>query len=129
LKIVALVARILLGLEFLVFGLNGFLHFLKMPPPPPGDLATFTTVLMNTHYLAPVYGIQVFSGLLLLLGIFVPLALALIAPVIVNILITHVLMAPAGIPPGALAAVLWLILFFAYREYFASLFTANARPA
>jgi len=129
LKIVALVARVLLGLEFLVFGLNGFLHFLKMPPPPPGNLATFVGVLMGTQYMVPVYGIQVLSGLLLLVGFFVPLALALIAPVIVNILITHILMDQAGIPPGAVAAVLWLILFIAYRQYFASLFAPNAKAA
>jgi uncharacterized membrane protein YphA (DoxX/SURF4 family) len=129
LKIVALIARILLGLEFLVFGLNGFLHFIPMPPMPPSDLTTFSTVLMKTHYMVPVFALQVLAGALLLIGRFVPLALALIGPVIVNILITHLLMNPAGIPPGALAAVLWLILFFAYREYFASLFAANAKPA
>lgn len=128
-KIVALVARILLGLEFLVFGLNGFLHFLKMPPPPPGNLATFVGVLMGTQYMVPVYGIQVFSGALLLIGFFVPLALAVIAPVIVNILITHVLMAPNGIAPGAVAAVLWLILFIAYRKNFAGLFSPNAKAS
>ncbi len=128
-KIVALIARILLGLEFLVFGLNGFLHFIPMPPMPPSDLTTFSTVLMKTHYMVPVFALQVLAGALLLIGRFVPLALALIGPVIVNILITHLLMNPAGIPPGALAAVLWLILFFAYREYFASLFAANAKPA
>jgi uncharacterized membrane protein YphA (DoxX/SURF4 family) len=129
LKIVALVARILLGLEFFVFGLNGFLHFIPQPPMPPSDLTTFSTVLMNTHYMVAVFTLQVLAGLLLLIGRFVPLALALIAPVIVNILLTHILMNPAGIPPGALAAILWLILFYAYREYFASLFTPNAKPA
>jgi hypothetical protein len=96
---------------------------------PPSDLTTFSTVLMKTHYMVPVFALQVLAGALLLIGRFVPLALALIGPVIVNILITHLLMNPAGIPPGALAAVLWLILFFAYREYFASLFAANAKPA
>jgi len=129
LKIVALVARILLGLLFVVFGLNGFLHFIPQPPMPPSDMATFATVLMKTHYMAPVFAIQVIAGLLLLIGRFIPLALTLIGPVIVNILLTHILMNPSGLPPGALAAVLWLILFYAYREYFASLFTADAKPA
>jgi putative oxidoreductase len=129
LKIVALIARILLGLEFLVFGLNGFLHFIPTPPMPPSDLTTFATVLMNTHYMVPVLVLQVLAGALLLIGRFIPLALTLIGPVIVNILLTHILMAPAGLPPGALAAVLWLILFYAYRQYFASIFTANATPA
>jgi uncharacterized membrane protein YphA (DoxX/SURF4 family) len=129
LKIVALVARILLGLEFLVFGLNGFLHFIPQPPMPPSDMTTFATVLTTTHYFVPIFVIQVIAGALLLIGRFIPLALALVGPVIVNILLTHILMAPAGLPPGALAALLWLILFYAYREYFASLFTANAKPA
>lgn len=128
-KIVALIARILLGLEFLVFGLNGFLHFIPQPPMPPSDMATFATVLTSTRYFVPIFAIQVIAGALLLIGRFIPLALALIGPVIVNILITHIVMNPSGIPPGALAAVLWLILFYAYREYFASLFTASAKPA
>ena len=65
---------------------------------------------------------------MLLIGRFVPLALALLGPVIVNILITHILLQPSGLPPGALAALLWLVLFYAYRQYFASIFTANATP-
>jgi uncharacterized membrane protein YphA (DoxX/SURF4 family) len=129
LKIVALIARILLGLEFLVFGLNGFLHFIPQPPLPPGDFATFVTILSTSHYMVPVFALQVIGAVLLLVGRFVPLGLALLGPVIVNILITHILFEPAGLPPGALAAVLWLALFFAYWKHFASLFTANAKPA
>jgi putative oxidoreductase len=129
LKIVALLARILLGLEFLVFGLNGFFHFIPQPPMPPGDMTTFSTLLFTSHYLLPVFVLQVIGGALLLIGRYVPLALTLLGPVIVNILITHIVFQPAGLPPGALAAVLWLVLFFLYREYFASLFTADAKPA
>jgi uncharacterized membrane protein YphA (DoxX/SURF4 family) len=128
-KIVALIARILLGLMFVVFGLNGFLHFIPQPPMPPGDLATFSTLLVKSRYMVPVFSLQVIGGLLLLVGRFVPLALTLLGPVIVNILITHIVFQPSGLPPGAVAAVLWLVLFFAYRKYFASLFTAAATPA
>jgi putative oxidoreductase len=128
-KIVALIARILLGLEFLVFGLNGFLLFLPQPPLPPGDMLTFVTVMGKSHYMVPVFALQVIGGALLLIGRFVPLALALLGPVVINILITHIVFLPAGIPPGAIAALLWLVLFYAYRRYFASIFTANATPS
>jgi putative oxidoreductase len=128
-KIVALVARILLGLMFLVFGLNGFLHFIPNPPMQPSDMTTFSMLMFKSHYMVPVFVLQVVGGLLLLIGRFVPLALTLLGPVIVNILITHIVFQPAGLPPGAFAAVLWLVLFYAYRQYFASIFTANATPS
>jgi putative oxidoreductase len=128
-KMAVPVARILLGLLFLVFGLNGFLLFLPQPPLPPGDMLTFVTVMGKSHYMIPVFVVQVIGGLLLLIGRFVPLALTLLGPVIVNILITHIVFQPAGLPPGALAAILWFILFFAYRQYFAGIFAADAKPA
>ncbi len=128
-KIVVLIARILLGLIFVVFGLNGFLPFLPQPPLPPGDMLTFLTVMGKSHYMIPVFLLQVIGGLLLLLGRFVPLALTLLGPVLVNILITHIVFEPAGLPPGAVAAALWLVLFYSYRQYFAGIFTANATPA
>jgi putative oxidoreductase len=128
-KIFILIVRILLGLEFLFFGLNGFLHFIPNPPMPPGDFATFSMLLFKSHYILPVFALQVIGALLLLVGRFVPLALTLLGPVIVNILITHIVFLPSGLPPGVLAAVLWLVLFWAYRQYFASIFTANATPA
>jgi putative oxidoreductase len=128
-KIVVPIARILLGLTFVVFGLNGFLHFIPTPPMPPSDLATFSTLMQRSHYMMPVMVLQVVGGLLLLIGRFVPLALALLGPVIVNILITHIVFQPAGLPPGVVTAILWFILFFAYREYFASIFASDAKPA
>jgi putative oxidoreductase len=128
-KIVVLTARILLGLIFVVFGLNGFLLFLPQPPLPPGDMLTFVTVMGKSHYMIPVFALQVIGGVLLLIGRFVPLALTLLGPVIINILITHIVFQPSGLPPGALAAILWLILFYAYRQYFAGIFAADAKPA
>jgi uncharacterized membrane protein YphA (DoxX/SURF4 family) len=112
------VARILMGLLFLVFGLNGFLHFIPQPktPMPEGSMA-FAGALMKTGYMFPmVMGTQVLVGVLLLLNRFVPLALALIAPVIVNIIAFHVFLAPSGIVPGAVALVLELYLAWAYRK-------------
>jgi putative oxidoreductase len=126
-KIAALISRILLGLIFTVFGLNGFLHFIPQPPLPPSDLATFSDLLARTHYVIPVFLVQSIGGILLLVGRFIPLALTLLGPVLVNILITHILLNPAGIAPGAVSAALWLVLFFAYRKYFAGIFTANAK--
>jgi len=128
-KIVALIARILLGLIFVVFGLNGFLNFIPQPQMPPGDMLTFLTVVSKTHYMVPVFALQVIGGALLLIGIFVPLGLTLLAPILFNVLVFHILLNPSGIVPGAVATVLWLILFFAYRQYFAGIFTANAQPS
>ena len=128
-KIVVLVARILLGLIFVVFGLNGFLNFLPQPPMPPGDMLTFLTVVSKTHYMVPVFTLQILGGALLLIGRFVPLGLTLLAPILFNILVFHIVMAPAGLPPGAIATVLWFVVFFAYRQYFAGILTANAQPS
>ena len=69
-KIVALIARILLGLLFVVFGLNGFLHFIPQPPMPPGDVTTFFTVLTTSGYMMPVFALQLIGGALLLVGRF-----------------------------------------------------------
>ena len=128
-KIVVITARILLGLTFVVFGLNGFLNFIPQPPMSPGDMVTFLTVTGKTHYVVPVFALQVIGGALLLAGRFVPLGLTLLGPILVNILIFHIVMNPAGLPPGAIATLLWLILFYAYRQYFAGIFTANAQPS
>ena len=126
-KIAALVARLLLGLMFTVFGLNGFLHFL--PQPPMGGLAgDFGKVMSESHYFAAVFAVQLIAGLLLLSGQYIPLALTIIAPVIVNILLFHILMAPAGIGPGILVTILWLVVFAAYRASFAGILQRTPPP-
>jgi putative oxidoreductase len=122
-KIAALIARILLGIMFTVFGLNGFFHFIPQPMPTGQALAYFT-VLGGTGYMVLVFAIQLVSGVLFLIGKYVPLALTLIAPVIVNILLFHALMQPAGLGPGVLAVVLWAILFYKERDAFAGIFRA-----
>ena len=123
-KIAILVARVLLGAIFLFFGLNIILQFLKMPPPT-GDAGVFATVLA-THGIMKVVGLlQIVGGLLLLVGRYVPLALALLAPVIVNILMFHLLLlGGAGIAPGLLVTVLELFLIWVYRLSFRGLFDA-----
>jgi uncharacterized membrane protein YphA (DoxX/SURF4 family) len=120
-KIATLIARILLGLLFLVFGLNGFFHFIPMPPPT-GLAGQYMGALYVSHYLVVVFAVQVIGGALLLANRFVPLALALLGPVLVNILLFHSLMAPAGLPLALFAVLLWGILFFRTRRAFAGLF-------
>ncbi len=128
-KVAFTIARFLLGLMFTVFGLNGFLHFIPQPPPASPVALQYLTVLTITHYFVPVYLLQFVSGLLLLANRFVPLALALLAPVIANILLYHGTMDPKGIGAGLLAFLLWLVVFFSVRSYFRGLFAAKTIPA
>ena len=98
-KIAVLVARILLGLTFLFFGLNGFLNFLHMPMPP-GPAGQYMGVLFMSHYLHVVFLLEVIGGVLLLSGQFIPLGLVLLGPVLFNILLFHTFLFPAGFPPA-----------------------------
>jgi putative oxidoreductase len=124
-KIAVIVARILLGLIFLIFGLNGFLNFLHMPMPP-GPAGQYVGVLFVSHYLAVVFVIEIIGGALLLAGQFVPLALILLGPVIFNILLFHTFLFPAGFPPALVAVILWFIIFFGVRQAFAGIFVRQA---
>jgi putative oxidoreductase len=124
-KILVLISRLLLGLVFVVFGLNGFLHFIPAELPP-GLAGQFVLALMQSHYVLFVSAIQVISGLLLLVNRYVPLALALLGPVIVNILLFHIFLLPQGLVIAVVVAILWFILFFRYREYFAGIFVQKA---
>ncbi|MFP5277397.1 MAG: hypothetical protein ACLGPM_09790 [Acidobacteriota bacterium] len=121
-KVIAIVSRYLLGLIFTVFGLNGFFHFIPMPPPPSHLAVEFMTAAFASHFMTVVFLTQVVGGVLLLAGRFVPLALTLLGPVLVNILDFHLTMNPAGVGPGAVATILWLILFWRYRASFAGIF-------
>ena len=118
-KIATIIARVLLGLVFVVFGSNIFLHFIPMPPLPPGPLGDFTKALFVSHYLHFVAVFQIVGGLLLLIGRFVPLGLVLLAPVIVNIDLVHVLMDPSGLPMAVVISLLELFLIWRYRDAFA----------
>lgn len=120
-KIVFTIARILLGLLFTVFGLNGFLHFIPMQPPT-GLAGQYMGALFLSHYLMPVFLLELIGGLLLLVNRFVPLALLLLGPVVVNILLFHSLMATEGLPVALLTTILWLVVFAGVRKVFAGIF-------
>ena len=124
-------ARLLLGLTFLVFGLNGFLHFLPQPPAPPPAAGAFFGALYATGYMLPLLkGTEVLAGALLLSGLFVPLALTLLAPVIVNIVAFHLFLAPGNYPVIALVLTSELFLAWTYRAAFAPMLRARSpRPA
>jgi putative oxidoreductase len=119
-KIATIIARILLGLIFVVFGSNKFLHFIPMPLPS-GQAGAFFGALYETHYLYVIATCEVIGGLLLLLGRYVALGLTFIGPVVVNILAFHIFMSHDGWPPAAVVAVLSLFLLWRYRENFAGL--------
>ena len=125
-KILTLVARILLGLLFVVFGLNGFLNFLSMGPMPTGLAGQFIGALVASHYFWVVAALQIAGGVLLLVGRFVPLGLVLLGPVIVNIILYHVFMNPSGIVLPIVVVILWLIVFYAHRQYFSGIFAQRA---
>jgi|SRR5215469_13671937 len=122
-KILVLIARILLGLVFAFFGANLMHPFLPMPPVPPGPLKDFDTVLFGTHYSVVVGFFQFVPGILLLVNRYVPLALAMLAPVLVNILTTHILVQHGGVfPVPTVVVLLWLFLFWRLRSSFAGVF-------
>jgi putative oxidoreductase len=125
-KIAVIIARVLLGLVFTIFGLNGFLNFIPAPPMPPGLANQFVTVLLQSHWVWFVSGVQLIGGVLLLTGLYLPLAIAILGPVIYNILVYHLLLDHNGGSIAVVVALLWSLLFWRYRKYFASLFVQKA---
>ncbi|MGA7853202.1 MAG: hypothetical protein WCA15_07730 [Candidatus Acidiferrales bacterium] len=124
-KIAATISRYLLAVAFIVFGLNGFLRFL-----PNGNMPAlavqYVTVLAASHYTIPIFAVQLVCGILFLINRYIPLALTLIGPVIVNILLFHILMFPIGIGGGVIATICWFILFAKHYQSFAGIFVARA---
>jgi putative oxidoreductase len=123
-NIVSTIARILVGLMFTVFGLNGFLHFIPQPPIQGLPLQFFTVLFASGFYVV-VFGVQLIAGLLLLTNLYVPLALVAIGAMLVNILTFHATMNPAGFPPAIIATILWVLTAWPIRATFAPIFARN----
>jgi putative oxidoreductase len=122
-RIAALIARYLLGLIFVVFGLNAFLQFISTGPMPTGLAGQFIGALAQSHYLWVVAVLQIAGGALLLVNRYVPLGLVLLGPVIVNILLYHLLLNPVGMGMAVLVTALWFIVFYAHRQAFSGIFS------
>jgi uncharacterized membrane protein YphA (DoxX/SURF4 family) len=120
-KYAIIIARVLLGLVFVVFGSNAFLHFIPMPPMQ-GQAGAFIGALINSGYIYPIAMLQVVGGLLLLIGRFIPLGLTLLGPVIVNIMLYHVFLDPSGLPMAVVISILALFLLWVYRYRFPAIF-------
>ena len=127
-RIVTTIVRLLLGVMFLVFGLNGFLNFIPAPKDLPPDLVTVSTGLMKGGYMTVVSATEILVALLLLTNLFVPLALALLAPIVVGIITFHIAIAPATIVPGIVVLVMELYLAWAYRGSFRPMLQAKVSP-
>lgn len=123
-KIVTLIARILLGIVFVVFGLNGFLNFIH--GALPGDLAgQFLGAMIHSHYVWLVAGTQVVSGALLIANRYVALALVLAGAMLANILMFHLTMARADIGLAIVCFILWLLVCIRHRTALAPLFASK----
>lgn len=119
---IALTLRILLGLIFTIFGLNGFLNFLPMQPIAEPAMK-FAMAMMDTGYLMMlVKGVEVVTGIMLLTGLYVPLAMILLSPVIVNIFLFHAFLAPqnGGMVMPIAIVIIQIALAFQYKEAFKS---------
>src|ERR1051326_1379446 len=117
-KVATIIARVLLGLIFVVFGSNAFLHFLPMPPLPKGVTGEYLHSFFASGYVYAIGGLQVIGGLLLLIGRFVPLGLTILGAIIVNNFLFHILTSPEGIGTGVIVAVMELFLVWRYRDAF-----------
>jgi hypothetical protein len=127
-KIAFTIARYLLGLMFTVFGFNGFLHFIPLGLPSNPLALQYMIVMSTSHYFVLVYFFQALAGLLLLANRFVPLAIAILAPILVNILLYHVLMDPRGALPGAFATLIWVVVYWGHRANFRGIFEPKPEP-
>jgi putative oxidoreductase len=124
-KIAALIARILLGLVFVVFGLNGFFHFM-IGPLPSGVAGQFLGALMQSHFDLVLSAVELAGGALLLANRYVPLGLVLLGPVIVNIFFYHLLMDRSDLIIAIVVIILWGLVALRHRQYFSGLFVQRA---
>lgn len=123
---VVIVLRMLLGLAFLVFGLNGFMHFFAPPPPGASAAAALGAALMDSGYVMQLMSaFEVVAAVMLLAGRFVPLAIALLAPILVNIVAFHLFLDPAGVGFGLVLAIMAAVVAWAYRSAYKPMLAAK----
>jgi len=126
--LVSTVCRYLLGLLFTVYGANGFLHLIPIPPPATPSGMQFHTATTDSHFMLLVFALELLAGISLLIGRFVLLALVVLAAILANIVNYHITMDPAGFIPGIVALVLWFGAAWNQRARFRLLFSdENAR--
>jgi uncharacterized membrane protein YphA (DoxX/SURF4 family) len=125
-KIISALPRIVLGLAFAVLPWLAILHLAPNQPTPP-EAAAFTAAMMKTRYMLPlVWGTEIVAGVLILVGVFVPFALVLLAPVLVNIFLFHAFLAPSGVVLAIVLCLLGLAVAWQHRRAFDSLFISTA---
>ena len=125
-KITVLILRSLLGLVYLIFGLNFFFHFIPMPPPGKDAAGAFEGGLFGAGYFFPFMKvIEILSGVFLLINKYTALFVLIIFPVTLNIFLFHAFLEPSGIPMGGIMILINLFLGYAYRKYYTSVFTAS----
>ncbi len=112
------VAKAILGTAFIVFGANGFLHFLPLPPPASASVTQFLGLLESTGYLKVVKALEIVGGVLILGGRLAPLGLLILGPILVNIVLYDVFMDPRGLPLGIVLGALALLIGYRHREHF-----------
>ncbi|HLP76988.1 MAG TPA: DoxX family protein [Candidatus Paceibacterota bacterium] len=127
-RFVPAIVRVLLGLMFLVFGLNGFLNFIPAPKDMPQEIMAVMGGLMKAGYMTVVSAAEVIIAVLLLTNRFVPLALAMLAPIVVGILTFHIAMQPATIGAGIVVLLMELYLAWAYHGAFRPMLRAKTTP-
>ena len=123
-KILGVIARVLLGFSFFVFGLNGFLHFIKAPMPT-GLAGQFAGAMFGSSFHYLVFSVQFIAGVLLLTNRYVALAVVLLGAVIANILMFHIAMQPAGVAPGVVMFLLWCVVAYRVRSQLGALFASK----
>lgn len=123
-KIVHPIARILLGLVFLVIGLNGFLWFMKAPPLT-GAAAEWQSAIVTSHFIWFTSGAQVIAGCLLLINRYVVFAIFVLAAILANIIVYHITIMPQTIGLAIVTLAIWFVVAWPLRAYFAPLFVAK----
>jgi uncharacterized membrane protein YphA (DoxX/SURF4 family) len=125
-KVATIILRILLGLIFLIFGINK-LHTFIPAAMPTGEAGVFLGALASTKYFAIIGLLEAVGGLLVAAGRFVPLGLTILAPIIVNIFLFGLFLDNHGIPMAGAVTAVWLFLFWRYKNNFTPLFEAKAK--